>query len=68
VFKEEIHANIKRWVIGDTLNDVANSRACRSKSTKDADAVDREMSRTYSTGLLAVALGGYGSAFTSSLY
>lgn len=58
VFEEEVLTNIKRWVIEDTLKDVAASRASRSKSTKDADAVDREMLRTYSTGLLAVALGG----------
>lgn len=58
VFEEEVLVNIKRWVIEDTLKDVANSRQSRSKSTKDADAVDREMLRTYSTGLLAVALGG----------
>lgn len=65
VFEEEVLTNIKRWVIEDTLKDVAASRASRSKSTKDADAVDREMLRTYSTGLLAVALGGYESAITS---
>jgi hypothetical protein len=65
VFEEEVLANIKRWVIEDTLKDVAASRASRSKSTKDADAADREMLRTYATGLLAVALGGYESACIS---
>nr|XP_024375694.1 DDB1- and CUL4-associated factor homolog 1-like isoform X2 [Physcomitrium patens] len=58
VFEEEVLASIKRWVVEDTPKDIANSRASRSKSTKDADAVDREILRTYSTGLLAVALGG----------
>lgn len=32
------------------------------KRRKHADEVDCEMLRTYSTGLLAVALGGYESA------
>lgn len=62
VFEEEVLASIKRWVVEDTPKDIANSRASRSKSTKDADAVDREILRTYSTGLLAVALGGYESS------
>ncbi|XP_024402964.1 DDB1- and CUL4-associated factor homolog 1 isoform X1 [Physcomitrium patens] len=58
VFEEEVLVNIKRWVTEDSPKDIANSRASRSKRTKDADAVHREMLRTYSTGLLAVTLGG----------
>lgn len=59
MFEEEVLVNIKRWVTEDSPKDIANSRASRSKRTKDADAVHREMLRTYSTGLLAVTLGGY---------
>lgn len=38
------------------------SRSVGRKRRKHADEVDCEMLRTYSTGLLAVALGGYESA------
>lgn len=38
------------------------SRSVGRKRKKHADEVDCEMLRTYSTGLLAVALGGYESA------
>lgn len=58
--------NIKRWVIEDSraAGEGTTGRYSRSlgrKGSKLADEVDREMLRTYSTGLLAVALGGYES-------
>lgn len=73
VFEEDVLANIKQWVIEEPSKATAEGGAGKSvrstgrKTDKDSDAIDREMLRTYATGLLAVALGGYERLLNSSL-
>jgi hypothetical protein len=65
IFEEEVLASIKNWVVEDSPkpavegpNGMAICHSTRNCFTT-SDAMDREILRTYATGLLAVALGGY---------
>ncbi|KAL2611569.1 hypothetical protein R1flu_023261 [Riccia fluitans] len=64
VFEEQVLVNIKQWVLedtsraGDGRNGISIGRSNSASSRKTSEVVDREMLRTYATGLLAVALQG----------
>jgi HIV-1 Vpr-binding protein len=53
VFEEAVLENIKNWVIDDAARFSGVDHNCKSK-----EALDYEMVKTYSTGLLAVCLAG----------
>lgn len=59
VFEDQVLSSIKQWVIDD-LAAVSNGNLPKGMRANSSafNAMDREMLRTYATGLLAVALQG----------
>lgn len=62
VFEDQVLVSIKQWVIedapkaGDGRNGISIGRNSATSGKKASEVMDREMLRTYATGLLAVAL------------
>ncbi|CAN1162552.1 DDB1- and CUL4-associated factor homolog 1 [Linum perenne] len=59
VFDEPVVENIKGWVMDETLRFSGEERSLKH-GTRRREASDSEMLKAYSTGLLAVCLGGGG--------
>lgn len=58
VFEEPVLENIKNWVMDDNTRLPAEEQNLKDDPGR-REALDSEMLKTYSTGLLAVCLGGY---------
>ncbi|PSR93583.1 DDB1- and CUL4-associated factor 1 like [Actinidia chinensis var. chinensis] len=61
VFEEPVLGNIKGWVMDETTRSSGEDNNWKHESGKKKSS-DSEMLRTYSTGLLAVCLGGHCSS------
>lgn len=63
VFEDDVLENIKKWVMEEAGKSSAEDRNWKPE-VGGKDVSDSEMLKTYSTGLLAVCLAGYGVSAT----